>query len=143
MVESDGQRFRVRLMGVLCAPLDAKSPARNAFARHFDLSEDEVANLAKLAQEFTAGYLEGKPLRLLARPDKEKDGTVVAWVFLPEVGLFQNVLIDQGLAAVHQPPAGVRRPGTMRGLLGSLMERERAAKRQGSGAWALAGEDKP
>lgn len=138
-VEHEGRRLRVQLLWVLCAPVDAAANAARAktFREHFRLDDQSTATLGRLAQEFTAGYLEGKPLRLLVRPGRNKDGSVSALVFLPEVGLFQNVLVDQGLAAVVPPKE--RRAVSETGLLDSLLEREQAARQRkpAPGAWAL------
>ncbi|MDZ4287007.1 MAG: hypothetical protein U0984_03565 [Prosthecobacter sp.] len=142
VVEHDGKRLTVRLMWILAAPLDDREGARKTFARHFGIEEDDTAGLARAAQEFTTGYLEGKSLRLLIRPGKEKDGTVAALLFLPDIGLYQNVLVDQGLAAVQPPSRNLRLPAMERALLGFLAEREQTAKRQKTGAWALTAEDR-
>ena len=143
-VEHEGRRLRVHLLWVVCAPVNpAVDAARTkAFREHFRLDDQSTATLGRLAQEFTAGYLEGKPLRLLVRPGRNNDGSVSALVFLPEVGLFQNVLVDQGLAAVAPPKE--RRAVSETGLLDSLLEREQAARRRNPapGAWALS-ENRP
>lgn len=143
-VEHEGRRLRVQLLWVQCAPVDPATDAARAkaFREHFRLDELSASTLGRLAQEFTAGYLEGKTLRLLVRPGRNKDGSVSALVFLPEVGLFQNVLVDQGLAAVVPPKE--RRGVSETGLLDSLLEREQAARRRkpAPGAWALS-ENRP
>ena len=138
MIEHEGRRLSIRLLWVLCAPLDTNDEiARRTFAKHFDMGDGDVTPLGRAAQEFTAGYLEGKALRVLVRPDKDNDGTANALVFLPEIGLFQNVLVDQALAAVITPKD--RRGMMENGLFDSLLDRERAAKRQkpAPGAWGL------
>lgn len=143
MVEHEGRRFPVRLLWLQCAPTDDQDAAAlKAFAQHFAMDEDHVPGLGRAAHEFTEGYLTGKPLRLLARPRKDKDGSVAALVFLPELGFYQNVLIDQGLAAVQPPPQGARRGMLESTLLGDMLDRERAARRQkpAPGAWAFFGE---
>jgi len=142
-VEHGGKRISVRLMWVRCAPLDEKSGMRREFAKHFDIEPDDTAALARAAREFTLGYLDGKPLHLLLRPMKDKDGVQPALVFLPEVGLYQNVLVNQGLAAVEPPPNSMRSGMMERGLFGTLLEHETAARREKNGAWALAAEVKP
>jgi endonuclease YncB( thermonuclease family) len=138
-VEHEGRRLRVQLLWVLCAPVEPAADAARAkaFREHFRLDEQGTQTLGRLAQEFTAGYLAGKPLRLLVRPGRNKDGSVSALVFLPDVGLFQKILVDQGLAAVVPPKE--RRGVSETGLLDSLLERERAARRRkpAPGAWAL------
>ena len=138
MIEHEGRRLNIRLLWLLCAPVDEKDEsASRAFARHFGLGDSDVTPLGRTAQEFTGGYLNGKELRVLLRPGREKDGTAMALVFLPEIGLFQNVLVDQGLAAVMAPKD--RRGMMENGLFDSLLAREKAAKRQdpAPGAWGL------
>ncbi len=136
-VEHDGSRLRVQLLWVECAPVDAARDADRAgrIREHFRIEDTDSP--ARLAREFTAGYLEGKPLRLLVRPGKNKDGSISALVFLPEVGLYQNILVDQGLAAVIAPRE--KRGVSETGLHDSLLARERAAQRRkpAPGAWAL------
>jgi hypothetical protein len=137
VIEHDGERQKVRLMWVQAPPLDEKDTGRKVVAKHFGIDEDALTGLARLAQEFTGGYLEGKSLRLLIRPGKDKDGISRALLFLPEIGLYQNVLVDQGLAAVQPPPKDMRLPAMERALLSFLTEREEFARRQRTGAWAL------
>lgn len=141
-VEHEGRQIQVRLMWVRCAPLDEKSSARKDFAAHFGMEVDNVGGFARTAREFTLGYLEGKSLRLLLRPMKDKDGFHAALVFLPEVGLYQNVLVDQGLAAVEPLSKSARSSLMERGLHASLIEHEASARRSKNGAWALSEEDK-
>ncbi len=141
-VEHEGQKLAIRLLWLECAPLKESDESRKKFARHFGIDPDSTAALAHAAREFTIGYLSGKSLRLLIRPGKDKDGSQAALVFLPELGLYQNVLVDQGLAAVHPPVKDVPRGIMEKSLLSTLLEREATAKRLKNGAWALASEDK-
>ncbi|GAA5139616.1 hypothetical protein GCM10023213_20580 [Prosthecobacter algae] len=143
MIEHEGRRLTIRLLWLQCAPLDdSDKEASKTFAQHFRLGSSDVTPLGRAAQEFTAGYLEGKDLRVLVRPGKSKDGTSNALVFLPEIGLYQNVLVDQGLAAVMPPKD--RRGMMENGLFDSLLDREKTARRQkpAPGAWSLS-EDSP
>jgi endonuclease YncB( thermonuclease family) len=142
IIEHEGQRIAVRLLWLECAPLNTADESRKGFAKHFSIESASTEALAHAAREFTIGYLSGKPLRLLIRPGKDKDGSQAALVFLPDVGLYQNVLVDQGLAAVRPPVKELPRGLMERSLLGTLLEREANAKRLKNGAWALASEDK-
>ncbi len=138
MIEHEGRRLNLRLLWVHCAPLDETDrEGMRAFAKHFEMGGNDPSPLARAAQEFTAGYLEGKALRVLVRPGKNKDSSSDALVFLPDIGLYQNVLVDQGLAAVVAPKE--RREMMENGLFDSLLEREQAAKRQkpAPGAWGF------
>lgn len=142
MVEHAGVKFSIQLLWVRSAGVDDKTESSKAFAKHFGIPSHDVTAFARAASEFTLGYLEGKPLRLLLRPGKNKDGTRAALVFVPEVGLYQNVLIDQGLAAVQLPPKEARKGILERGMIGTLLEREATARRLKNGAWALSPEEK-
>lgn len=138
VIEHEQRRLTIRLLWVLCAPVDQRDPATSrTFAKHFNLGNADVSALGRAAAEFTSGYLEGKALRVLVRPGKNKDGSFNAIVFLPDIGLYQNVLVDQGLAAVI---SNREKRGMMEnGLFESLVQREAAAQRQkpAPGAWGF------
>jgi endonuclease YncB( thermonuclease family) len=136
----EGRVLPVRLLWIDCAPADAADAGVKRFSKHFGIDDEDAASMGRFAREFTAGYLSGKPLRLLVRPDRDKDGTLAALLFLPDVGLYQNVLVDHGLAAVVPPPRDPRRNATEKALISTLEARETAARRHQppAGAWALA-----
>ncbi len=135
----EGRTLPVRLLWVDCAPVEENDPAVDRFAKHFNLENEDAVATGRAAREFTAGYLRDKPLRLLIRPDRDKDGTFAALLFLPDVGLYQNVLVDHGLAAAVPPPRDQRRSVMERAFLSTLLAREAAAKsrKPPPGAWAL------
>lgn len=138
-VEHDGRQFFVRLAWVVCPPVDPNdNRALKHVATKFGCDADHVVSLALAAKEFTALYLEGHPLQLLLRQSKKHEDTITALVFLEDIGLFQGVLIDHGLAVVDAPPGGTR-GGMETGFLGSLQDRENAARAQkpAPGGWAL------
>jgi endonuclease YncB( thermonuclease family) len=141
-VVHEGRELSIRLLWVKCAPVEEKDPGVKRFAKHFNIAEEDALDIGRDAREFTAGYLRDKPLRLLIRPDRDKDGTLAALLFLPEVGLYQNVLVDHGFAAVVPPPRETRRNTTEQALIATLSSRENAAKNRQPppGAWALATE---
>lgn len=143
IVEHEGTQIPVRLLWVRCAPLAPKSEDSRNIAKHFRIEQADSDSLARTAREFTLGYLADKPLRLLLRPNKDKSGHHPALVFLPEIGLYQNVLVDQGLAAVDLPRKSLSAGMMERGLIESLQQREEVARRQKNGAWALSGDTKP
>lgn len=135
----EGQTLDVRLLWVECAPLTESDPGVKRFAKHFHIENDDAVSIGRVSREFTAGYLRDKPLRLLIRPDRDKDGTVAALLFVPDVGLYQSVLVDHGLAAVAPPARDEKRTSTEKALIEALSKDEdRARKRQKPpGAWAL------
>lgn len=141
IIEHEGQRHSIRLLWIRCAPMDDKDDSRKAMAKHFGIDVDSTSALARTAREFTMGYLDGKPLRLLLRPGKDKDGCQAALLYLPDVGLYQNVLVQQGLAIVQTPPKEVRRGIIENSLITTLLELEESAKRLKNGAWALGTEE--
>ncbi|WP_395742560.1 thermonuclease family protein [Prosthecobacter sp.] len=142
-VVHEGRTLTVRLLWVDCAPPEEDDAARvKRFAEHFNIEVEDVVAVGRTAREFTASYLRDKPLRLLIRPDRDKDGTMAALLFLPNVGLYQNVLINHGLAAVVAPAREKQHSAMERAFLATLSALESAAKnrRPAPGAWALSAE---
>ncbi len=138
-VRHQDQEFFIRLLWLRCAP---PTPAGaevdpGPFSRHFGIPAEDAALFGRAASEFTAGYLEAKTFRLLARNTTDPDDTLPALVFLDDIGLYHHILIDQGLAAVTGRPGS---GGTLeRAFLRSLLDREAEARRRDPrpGAWAL------
>jgi hypothetical protein len=75
-------------------------------------------------------------LRLLLRQDHKANEAAQALLFVEGIGLFQNVLIDQGLAVLDAPTNKGRNP-LESALLTGLQEREAAARKQSPapGGW--------
>lgn len=139
-VSHDGKEFFIHLLWLKCAsPLadQGSSSSNNTFNQHFGLTDEDAALFGRAALQFTSGYLSGRTFRLLARNTPEGDGTLPALLFLPDMGLFHNLLIDQGLAAfVGKSGSG----GTLeRALQHSISDRENEARSRNPrpGAWAL------
>ncbi len=142
-VVHEGRTLMVRLLWVDCAPPEEDDEPRvKRFAKHFDIEDEDVIAVGRTAREFTASYLHDKPLRLLIRPDRDKDGTMAALLFLPNVGLYQNVLINHGLAAVVAPAREKQHSAMERAFLATLSALETAARNRKPppGAWALSAE---
>ena len=138
-VEHEGRQFFVRLAWVLSPPADpVDSKGTKQCAVKFGADELQMPELGQAAKEFTALYLEGRPLQMLLRHSKKREDEVFALVFLESIGLFQGVLIDHGLAVMDTPPGGAH-GGLEAGLMAGLQERENVAKKQspGSGGWGL------
>jgi hypothetical protein len=140
LVSHDGKEFFIRLLWLRCAsPAAEQTPtsAPNPFTQHFALATGDAALFGRAALQFTSGYLTGKTIRLLARNTPDSDGTIPALLFLSDIGLFHNLLIDQGLAAVVGKPGN---GGTLeRALQHSILDREKEAQSRSPrpGAWAL------
>jgi len=142
-VVHEGRTLVVRLLWVDCAPPEeGDDQGVKRFAKYFNIEDEDVIAVGRTAREFTASYLRDKPLRLLIRPDRDKDGTMASLLFLPNVGLYQNVLINHGLAAVVAPPREKQRSAMERAFLATLTSLETAARkrRPAPGAWALSAE---
>jgi hypothetical protein len=139
-VSQDGREFFIHLLWLKCASPSsdpASSAANPPFNQHFGLTNEDAALFGRAALQFTSGYLSGRTFRLLARNTPDSDGTLPALLFLPDIGLFHNLLIDQGLAAfVGKTGSG----GTLeRALQHSISDRENEARSRNPrpGAWAL------
>lgn len=141
----EGGTFTVRLFGVRCMPPEGvDGEDATFFAQHFGISKEEATPLGLVAMEFATGYLEGKIVRVLVQPVRSNapNQSRLALVFLPDVGLFQNVLVDQGLAAVRKEDAQRLKGAMPKAVISSLEAREKAARErsQPPGAWALQAE---
>jgi len=139
-VSHEGQEFFIRLLWLHCerpTAQGAAQPSTSPFRQHFNLSAEDAALFGRAALQFTTGYLTGKSFRLLTRNNPDPDGTFPALIFLPDIGLFHNLLIDQGLAAVTDKSHG---GSTLeRALHRSIEDREQEARNRTPrpGAWAL------
>ncbi len=138
----EGRTLMVRLLWIDCAPLEDDDPGVKRFGKHFNIEDEDVLAVGRFAREFTASYLRDKPLRLLIRPDRDKDGTMAALLFLPNVGLYQNVLVNHGLAAVVAPAREKQHSAMERAFLATLNALENTARNRkpAPGAWALSAE---
>jgi len=136
-IEHQGQQQRIRLAWIACPPLKpAEQKPLKLVLDRFGISPEAALSLGQSAQEFTALYLEGRPLRLLLRQDHKANEAAQALLFVEDIGLFQNVLIDQGLAVLDAPANKGRNP-LESALLTGLQEREAAARKQSPapGGW--------
>jgi len=140
----DGKTIPVRLLWVASPPPVSDTKSIPQLAKHFGIESAAAVSIGRLARDFTDQYLRAKPLRLLAYPQPDRDGTLAVLVVLQDIGLYQNVLIDQGLAAVQSPPSVNKAAVTENALLSSLIAREEAIRKRSSppGAWALRTEAK-
>jgi endonuclease YncB( thermonuclease family) len=140
-VKVGNEEFFVRLLWVTCPPPGPKEKLLAESAQYFGINTEDAQEIGKQAQNFTAKFLEGKPLGLLTRDEKDAEGNLLVSLRLDGVGDFAGVLVANGLAMVKDP-------GTRNGLaerhdnpvLHDLKEREKAAKarRIPPGAWARA-----
>ena len=141
-IEHEGRQFWIKLAWVRCPPpSEEDKDGLRAAARHFSIEESDALAIGRVAREFTLGYLEERPLRLLLRGKKNPSGdaAVPALVFLEDLGLFQTMLIDRGLASVSLPSGTDRKPMMETALMKMLAEHEQQAmnRNPAPGAWAF------
>lgn len=138
-VSHAGRQFFVKLAWALCPPVDpSDTRAAKAVASKFGCEESLLSPLGLTAKEFTALYLEGRSMNLLLRRSKKTEEAATALVLLPDIGLYQGVLVDHGLAIVD-PPSNAPKGGMEASFIGGLIERENAARKQSPapGGWNL------
>jgi hypothetical protein len=130
-VEHEGEPFWVKLMWTTSAPLDArKGRVMDLIKSRFKVDELGAVALGQAAREFTELYLSGKPLKLITRATPGADGSLTALVYLESDSLYQQILIDHGLAVVDSPERtpGTRRAALEAGIIADLEEHEKRAQ---------------
>jgi hypothetical protein len=136
-----GKQQRVRLAFVVSPPMDpADTKAMKLVLDRFGIKTEEALALARSAQEFTAFYLEGRPLNLLVRHSRKSDQTTEALVFIEDIGLYQGVLLDHGLAVLDPAIAtNGRLTGAEANDVKALRDREERARKQTPrpGGWGM------
>lgn len=132
-IEHNGQQLWLRLAWVAVASDPEAAPDKrhgHIAAERFGTSKTDTAELAKAARYFTELYLQGRDLRINTHGRKAPDGSLFGIVFIEQIGMFQNVLLDQGLAVVDAPPPKKDSNGLELELLKTLREHENNAMRQ-------------
>ncbi len=141
LVSMKNQIVSVRLLSVSCpSPHAEDEESHKRHASYFGITMDDSVALGRQAQEFTDTYLKNRPLRLLTRWMRDKNGAVLAIVQPGEVGDFSGILVDNGLAAISSPKEkSSERKSMEETLRASLKERETAAKAKAipPGAWSF------
>ncbi len=141
LVSTKNQIITVRLMTVSCpSPRAEDEDNHKRHSTYFGITMDDSFALGRQAQEFTDTYLKDKPLRLLTRWKRDKNGSILAIVQPGEVGNFSGILVDNGLAAISPPRAKLNEGKRMEeAMIASLKERETAAKAKAlpPGAWSF------
>jgi hypothetical protein len=148
--KAEGDRFiiqhgdetkSVRLMWVEGIPLAGDGGQARSLAERLKLDAVALNPLASTSRDFTIAYLQGRGFRVMMRPSPGPDGSHLALVFIPGVGLYQNVLVEQGLAFV-QPRDRRSGAGLEEGFYTSLELSQNRAQRLRNGAWAMTLEEK-
>jgi endonuclease YncB( thermonuclease family) len=147
-VEHDGEVHKIRLQWIATAKPSGNSESL-PFCSIVDLDKEDADLFGRAAREFTAGYLDGRSFRMLIYSTPDKDGTLPALLFLPGGLLFQQILVEQGLACLvprsstqGMNPGG----GTIETTLYRNLEAAQAevmARQPRPGAWAMSRQSKP
>lgn len=140
LLSYQGETVPVRLLWVTCPPPsdEARAQARHC-AIYFGLPEEEVYQVGRQAQAFTEAFLQGRPLKVHSRGEKDETGHLLVAVQPDGVGDFAGVLVDNGLACVNPPKARGRAAKRFEDLtLANLKDREKQARARPipPGAWA-------
>jgi hypothetical protein len=147
LITARGEKLSVKLMSVTCPSPNPEDKALHDFhARYFGISREDSILIGRLARDFTTAYLKDKPLKLLTRWQKDKNGSVLAAVLPGEIGDLAGILVDNGLAAVLEPASkNAAQRQVEEDTHSVLKQRETDAKAKPAppGAWSLAGEIKP
>ncbi len=148
--KAEGDRFliqhgdrtqSVRLMWIEGIPPADNGGKARSLAERLKLDAAVLTPLANTSRDFTVAYLQGRSFRVMMRPSPGPDGSHVALVLIPGVGLYQNVLVEQGLAFV-QPRDRSSAAGLEEGFYASLEMSQKRAQRLRNGAWAMSMEEK-
>ncbi|WP_156346568.1 thermonuclease family protein [Verrucomicrobium spinosum] len=141
LVSYQGESVPVRLLWVTCPPLSVHGGAQvKMCSDYFGLDPDDIYLLGKQAQVFTDAFLQGRPLKILTRGNKDPDGHLLVAVQLEGVGDFAGILVDNGLACVNRPTARAKNSRRFEEMtLSNLKEREKQARQRPipPGAWAV------
>jgi hypothetical protein len=146
LIQHEGKEILVRLPWISCPPIVPDDvPKLKEHAEYFHISVEDALTIGKEAADFTTAYLSDKPLRLLTKGAKDRDGALFAIVIAPNVGDMGSILVDNGLAAIAKPPARPQdkdKPKREEPFVQILKEREATALKSPilPGAWALATE---
>ncbi|TLD71928.1 hypothetical protein FEM03_04170 [Phragmitibacter flavus] len=142
LIQHQGKQIPVRLKTVTCPPpTDEAAGELQHYAAYFHINPENALAIGKQAREFTATALANKPLRLLTNGQKDRDGTLRVTIYVPHLGDYAGILVDNGLAAITPLPKPRRdsRLVIPDPCHGALKERESTARARPTppGAWAF------
>jgi hypothetical protein len=143
----EGREFWIKLAWVNSPPSTTAKPGElHSAAKAFGIAEDDALSIGRIAAEYARGHLEGKPLRLLVRTQRnDKKEAAPALVFLDGTGFFQAMLLDYGFAAYAPLEGNAQKSLIEMALMKMLQERQEKAKTKSppAGAWAFRGDQSP
>jgi micrococcal nuclease len=125
----DGEEIKVRLIGV-DTPESRVNPKLERDVQRSGLQREDVLRMGKIAAEFTKRLLpEGEIVYLEQDVQKtDKYGRVLAYVWLKDGRMLNEVLIREGMAKVYTIPPNVKYQDI-------LLDAQRQAREEGKGFW--------
>ncbi|MFZ8786067.1 thermonuclease family protein [Thermocrinis sp.] len=125
----NGEKIKVRLIGV-DTPESRESPKLEREVQKSGLQKEEILRMGKIATEFTKKLLpEGEIVYLEQDVQKtDRHGRVLAYVWLKDGRMLNEVLVREGMARVYTIPPNVKYQDV-------LLEAQRKAREEGKGFW--------
>jgi micrococcal nuclease len=124
-----GEEIKVRLIGV-DTPESRENPKLERDVKKSGLQKEEIIRMGKIAAEFTKKLLpEGEIVYLEQDVQKtDKYGRVLAYVWLKDGRMLNEVLVREGMAQVYTVPPNVKYQNV-------FLEAQRKAREEGKGFW--------
>jgi len=124
-----GEEIKVRLLGV-DTPESRVNPKLERDVQKSGLQREEILHMGKIAAEFTKKLLpEGEIVYLEQDVQKtDKYGRVLAYVWLKDGRMLNEVLVREGMAQVYTIPPNVKYQDV-------LLKAQRQAREEGKGFW--------
>jgi micrococcal nuclease len=125
----DGEEIKVRLIGV-DTPESRVNQKLERDVQKSGLQREEILRMGKIAAEFTKRLLpEGEIVYLEQDVQKtDKYGRVLAYVWLKDGRMLNEVLVREGMAQVYTIPPNVKYQDV-------LLKAQRQAREEGKGFW--------
>ena len=126
---TNGEEIKVRLLGV-DTPESRVNPKLERDVQKSGLQREEILHMGKIAAEFTKRLLpEGEIVYLEQDVQKtDKYGRVLAYVWLKDGRMLNEVLVREGMAQVYTIPPNVK-------YQDALLKAQRQAREEGRGFW--------
>ncbi|MFN3976042.1 MAG: thermonuclease family protein [Aquificaceae bacterium] len=130
---SNGEDVKVRLIGV-DTPESTENPKAKRDAERSGRSLEEIVEMGKIAKEFTKELLpKGETVYLEFDVQKtDKNGRYLAYVWLPDGRMLNEVLLKEGYAQVYTIPPNVK-------YQERFLQAQRYARENKKGLWGMGG----
>jgi endonuclease YncB( thermonuclease family) len=130
-----GEKREARLVWAECANTSPDLELKRRWTQRFKLQAEQEKVFVRTAAELVQQLLSEQSFSMLMQLRADAEGTHAALVYLPELGLLQAILVEQGLAVVpKKSPLAV---DSLAAIHKNLLQTEALARQQGRGIWAL------